>query len=193
MDVLGNLIDEQGFIIDPVIVETTIYTEVDGEVIAKEKEIPSDIIIQAVPEGFYTPRWDFETSSWVEGRDSSEILKEKKAEKFKEVSELCKQSILGYFDAEVDGITYQFSFDDEAQRNFTGALALFNKGIVPSVEWTAWQDGIAKRIILAEPEFLSIVLLAFAHKDSKIARFRNEIQGKIESASTIEEIESIEW
>jgi hypothetical protein len=106
---------------------------------------------------------------------------------------VCQEQILGYFKATVNGVEYDFSFDREAQQNFTGTLALFTEGLITEMEWTAWLNGQAERIILDKPTFLSIINVAFAHKNSKISHLRNDIQPLIEQATTIAEVEAISW
>ncbi len=126
-------------------------------------------------------------------REESHVIKLTKKERFEELSRECENEILGYFEGTVNSVPYLFSFDREAQSNFTGTLALFTEGAVSHMEWTAWKDGKAERIILDKQQFMKIVATAFNHKNSKISRLRGEIQEKLDEATTIEEIESVVW
>lgn len=143
--------------------------------------------------GLHSPRWDFKLNKWVEGRSSQSILDAKKKEKFDSLSLDCQNAILGYFKAPVNGIEYEFSFDREAQSNFTGALIFMSQGMINSVEWTAWKDGVAERITISKEQFMPIIGIAFAHKDKNISKLRSTIQEQLNGCDTIEEIESLKW
>lgn len=116
-----------------------------------------------------------------------------KEQKFKELNFKCEQEILGYFDAEVNGVVHQFSFDDKAQANFTGTLLLFNVGAITTVEWTAWLNGEVKRVVLTKDQFLPICQKGFAHRDSRVKKLRNDLEPLLVEATTPEQIESIVW
>jgi hypothetical protein len=157
-------------------------------------EIPSNYVSGWGPNrAFYKPKYDFTINDWVEGKDYQEILEIVKREKLGEMNRKCEEAILGYFKANVDGVEYEFSFDREAQTNFTGTMILFSQGIIDSIEWTAWKDDVAHRITLSKEQFMQIAGLAFEHKNSKITRLRNELQPQIESCTTVEEVQAITW
>lgn len=126
-------------------------------------------------------------------KDESIILKVIKEDKMDELTKQCQEDILGYFNAKIGEVEYRFSFDYEAQQNFNGTLSFFDRGLIPNVQWTAYKDGEAIRITLTEEEFMNVVMTAFAFKNSKISRLRNELQPLVEKAETIEEVESIKW
>jgi len=140
-------------------------------------------------EGIEKPRWDFEKGKWVETRPVDEKLAELKAQKLKEMGVACEQSILGYFKYTVNGKEYDFSFDSEAQSNFTGIMTLFTKGLITQIGWTAWRNGKAERITLDEETFTQIALLGY----QQIEKLRGEIQARIDECTTIEEVLKIVW
>lgn len=173
-----NKIDSEGYITEPVV-------HVESDV------LQADEIASTVPEGFHIPKWN--GTAWEEGKPFEDILAEKRNHKMQELSDMCNKDILGYFEATVNGVAYLFSFDYEAQANFTGTLALFSEGLVTEMEWTAYENGKATRIALNKANFFSVISVAFDHKNTKIARLRNEFQPLVERATTSEEIEAIVW
>ncbi|QIA28506.1 hypothetical protein [Phage f2b1] len=143
--------------------------------------------------GIESPRWDFEQGKWIDEKPAEDRLQEVKNKKFKELDDICTQQILGYFTTILNGQVYTFSFDSEAQFNFNGALSLFNAKLIETVQWTAWQDGKAKRVTLNYEDFLKIILPGFQHKDEKIFRLRNMLEPYLNSLETIEEVEALTW
>lgn len=121
-----------------------------------------------------------------------------KKRKFQELNKICNQEILGYFEATVNSVAYLFSFDQDAQQNFNGALSFFSEGLIPSVEWTAHLDGKAVRITLDKAQFLSVVHAAFTHKNNKIHHLRNVKVPEIDAISdtdpeVLDKIGAIIW
>ncbi|NEX77369.1 hypothetical protein G4Z05_00430 [Bacillus thermocopriae] len=171
------------------IVEHYLMTQKQIDVARKEGKI---LIEFPWGEGFYSPKFDLENNKWIES-DLESVLNQLKQEKFAELSQACREDILGYFKATVNGIEYEFSFDAEAQDNFTETLVLFTSNIIAEQEWTAWKDGQPVRIMLDKDSFMRVIQKAYGHKNSKIAKLRNELQPILESCTTIEEIKSITW
>lgn len=182
---------ETGEIIDNYVL-TTHYVDDKGNVV--ENEIPEDY-----KEGwggsrsFYNPVFDFETNDWIEAKDQNEILEISKEKRFAELSTDCQNAILGYFKATIDEVEYEFSFDREAQANFTGTMNFFGHGIIDSVEWTAWRGEEASRIKLNRDQFYYVVGVAFAHKNEKISRLRNVLQPILSECQSVEEINNVIW
>lgn len=166
------------------------------EVVSSYSSVPPDKLAVSKPleiSKYSKPRFDFSKNDWVEGKSEDDILNDAKKAKFNELSETCQKEILGYFEATVDSVAFSFSFDNEAQLNFTGTLALFIEGLINEVEWTVYREGVVERITLNKEQFLSVIAEGFKHKNSKIARLRNELQPLIDQAATLEEIENISW
>jgi hypothetical protein len=182
---------ETGMIIENHVMATQ-YEDKDGNVITVE--IPPNYKEGwGVNRSFYNPIFDIEKNDWVEGKSADEILSIAKEKRFRELSIQCQDSILGYFKAIINEVEYEFSFDREAQSNFTGTLHFFSNGLIENVEWTAWKDGVAERLILDEVQFMNIAKLAFTHKNQKISKLRNELQPQLDACQTIEELELITW
>jgi hypothetical protein len=180
------IVDENGYELDVVLVEKE---DEDGNPVP----VPDFYVPPNHTKRLWRPKWNFHNKQWEEGRAKEEILESVRESHFQTLSHECQKAILGYFEAEVRGETYLFSFDAEAQLNFTGTLVLFNDGILSEIEWTAHKDGEALRLVLTRSEFMRVVAAGFAHKNDKISRLRGEIQEAIEQATTVEEIEAIEW
>jgi hypothetical protein len=136
---------------------------------------------------------DFQYIDGTIVKNETRILKEAKEDKFEELDAKCEEEILGYFKATIDDVEYEFSFDEKAQSNFIGVFALFTQGLITEIEWTAWQGEEAKRVTLDKDQFTSVVLLAFAHRDGKIKRLRNELQPILEACQTLEEVNEVTW
>jgi hypothetical protein len=136
---------------------------------------------------------DFQYLDGTIVKNETLILKEAKQRKFDELDAKCEEEILGYFKASVNDEEYLFSFDEKAQSNFIGVFSLFTQGLITEIEWTAWQDEEAKRVTLDKDQFTSVVLLAFAHRDGKVKRLRNELQPILEACETLEEINEVTW
>lgn len=143
--------------------------------------------------GFHEPIYDFTIDDWVESKDLRIILDDSISRKFEELSNSCQQAILGYFKAIVDGVEYDFSFDREAQANFTGTMIFLGNGLIQTVEWTAWKDGVSQRVVLTKDQFMQIVGIAFSHKDGKISRLRNDLQIQLKNCQSVEEVNAINW
>ncbi|MEC3533534.1 hypothetical protein P9143_24740, partial [Bacillus thuringiensis] len=153
-------IDEKGYVIDH-------YLMSDSEI---EKALSEGrrILKSCWKESFYRPRFDEVLNDWVEDEDVEVVLTLVKENKFNELNDACNKDILGYFDASVGSETYSFSFDEEAQSNFIGSLALFNEGLMTEVEWTAWKGDKTHRVTLSKEQFLNVAFLAYREKDAKI-------------------------
>lgn len=152
-----------------------------------EKDLPADHEVLLAPGHFKIT----EEGEFI--KDDGFLLNVVQESKMQELSTHCRNEILGYFEATVNSEPYLFSFDQEAQSNFIGALALFTKGLIQEMEWTVHQNGITKRIILDENQFLQVVDVAFKSKDKHISRLRNDLQTKVYNAKTVEEVEAIKW
>ena len=122
---------------------------------------------------------------------SIEVLKEYKMAQLKE---LCQEDIYSGFTATVGGTDYFFSFDAEAQANFTGSVVTIATGLITSIpEWTVKLNGEYTRINMTVEEFKEVALHGFYIKDQKIAKLRNVLEPSLKKAKTIEEVDSIIW
>jgi len=68
--------DLNGFYIEPVIVQLsqTGVTEIrEMSPSETEETLTGYIVAEKVPEGLFTPRWDFSNSMWIEGMEQEQI------------------------------------------------------------------------------------------------------------------------
>lgn len=113
--------------------------------------------------------------------------------KDKELSKACQDTILAGFTHKIDGELYHFSFDMESQLNFQGAERILSQGLFQSISWTVRHNGEYKRIPISKAIMEQLVYVILIHKDSNIARYREELMPLVYKATTVEEIESITW
>lgn len=179
-------VDKEGFKVDVVLVDT-----VDGEGIPLT--VPDNLVPPNTEKRLWKPKWNYELKEWEEGQTTDAVLDETRKTQFTILSQDCELDILGYFDAEVRGVTYSFSYDREAQSNFTDTMILFSEGLITEIEWTVHTESSTERIMLSKDDFMIVASQAFLHKNDKISRLRNVIQKEIDSAQSVEEIESVEW
>ncbi|MDY7043691.1 hypothetical protein RVS70_05680 [Virgibacillus sp. M23] len=159
-------------------------------------ELPNDMTVLEVNDNHDVINNPF-IYKYIDGaliKDSDYQLSRAKKSRFEKLRKDCENDILGYFEAPVNGVTYTFSFDDEAQKNFTGTLALTLAGAVdPEQKWTVYRNGIVERIKLDTDNFMNVSRIAYKRKDDKVDRLRGEIQQAIDNAKTIEEVNQVVW
>lgn len=126
-------------------------------------------------------------------KDESVLLEIAKQEKDIELNMACMNAIIGGFEHTINGIKYWFSFDDQAQFNFQGALHVLGSGIANQIMWTVKQDGKYTRIPITKPIMDELALAILMHKESKVGKYRDFLMPIVEDATTIEEIKSIKW
>lgn len=122
-----------------------------------------------------------------------EQLEETKKNKDRELYESCQQSILKGFYHEIDGKNYHFSYDMQAQSNFSDANQLFTTGKLENIKWTASYKGEYVRIVIDRATMSGITYTILKHKGQNIAKYRDVLLPKVKVAKTIEEVEAITW
>lgn len=184
-------IDTDGFLIEPVLLR-------NGET------MPEDCVAIEPPHGGYiingksTMRFvDGEWFDTVTPEEEDKIngtdLESLKLKKIKELENKCKESILGYFSAEVDGVTYQFSCDDEAQKNFDKGFRAFEKAWQTEIHWTAYLNNERVRVLFVEETFLPVYMEHVRHINRNVSKLRDTLEPLVINATTKEELETIQW
>lgn len=111
-----------------------------------------------------------------------------------ELNMACNQTILGRFSASINGVTYYFSNDSEAQANFEKADNAFYRGRMTEITWTAYDvDGNVVRIALDEQTFETVYMSHLYHIQLNISKFRDKIMPLLEKAKSEPEINAISW
>jgi hypothetical protein len=125
--------------------------------------------------------------------DELELIKVKSKKKT-ELQNECDKTILGRFYAELDGVTYQFSCDNEAQKNFDKALKVFEKGWKTELLWTVYDmDGNVLRLMVRADQYAPLYMAHLDHIQYNISKFRDTLQPLVEKAETVEEVENVTY
>lgn len=119
-------------------------------------------------------------------------LEELKHFKYQEIDEKCESTILGRFKSTLNGIEYEFSYDDKAQSRFNGIATSFTRGYITEIEWTAYLNGERTSVLLNEEQFDVVAKSALMHTSTNIAKFREKFS-QLESATTVTQVQAIVW
>ncbi|UUG68081.1 hypothetical protein [Bacillus phage PK-3] len=127
--------------------------------------------------------------------DAEFALNRAKKLKDRELNEACQQAILDGFDYTINGVSYHFSFDTEAQLNFQGAERVFSRNLVESIDWTVKNNstGEYERIPITETIMDELSVIILNHKSDNVSRYRDILYKQLESATTVEEVNAIRW
>ena len=126
-------------------------------------------------------------------KDELFVLENAKIDKLVELNEACNQAILDGFTHTIDGIDYHFSFDFEAQFNFHAAQTLFENGTIDNIVWTAKRNGEYTRVPIDKQIMGELAVHILQHKNGNISKYRDFLEPIVQSATTIEEVNSIKW
>jgi hypothetical protein len=122
------------------------------------------------------------------------ILNDAKIRKSNELQNECNKTILGRFYAELDGVTYQFSCDNEAQKNFDKALKVFEKGWRTELLWTVYDmNGNVLRLIVRADQYAPLYMAHLDHIQYNISKFRDTLQPIVENAQTVDEVKNVTY
>lgn len=114
--------------------------------------------------------------------------------KMTELNNACNNAILGNFTSTVGGVSYQFSYDTEAQANFSKAGRAFDKGFITSTSWTAYDaNGNVVRVTLNATDFDTVFKDSLTHVNSNVSRFRDTLQPQVTAATTVAAVNAIVW
>jgi len=126
--------------------------------------------------------------------DDGYLLKQSKITKRDELNRKCNETISGRFSHTVNDSTYYFSNDTEAQSNFEKADRAFEKGRMTEIGWTSYDvNGNVHRLVLTQETFEPLYLSHLYHIQQNIYRFRDVLMPQVESAQTVEELDTIIW
>jgi YHS domain-containing protein len=134
------------------------------------------------------------TIRWQPAPDPLVQAREKKKQ---ELGVACNQAILGKFEAQVDGVSYYFSNDSEAQSNFKDAkLSWVDGDLMPNdiITWTAYDinDNVV-RLDLNKAKF-DIVYRAHAQlARDNVSKLRDTLEPQVDAATAPEDVNNIVW
>ncbi|UUZ80623.1 hypothetical protein LJK88_20550 [Paenibacillus sp. P26] len=124
----------------------------------------------------------------------AELLARAQEAKIAELNAACSAAINGRFTSKVDGVSYQFSFDAEAQSNFVKAGRAFDKGLMTSIRWTAYdQAGAIVRIDLDAAAFDAVFKDSLEHLNTQLSKFRDTLRPQVMACTTVEEVQAITY
>lgn len=133
---------------------------------------------------------------YVDGKvmkSDERVLDITKKRKISDLRLNCKKTILGKFSCEINGKTYFFSCDENAQTNFEKVDRAFEKGRISSVGWTAYNaDGTSLRLELDAISFEPLYNAHLEHILSNKSKFRDSLEPKVKAAK-LEDIDKIKW
>lgn len=183
-------VDENGYVLESYVLDADV------------EKIPEDYkeTWNPLTERFYKPKYDFGLKQWTEGANGEAVLTEKrrvveayKNEKDQQLSLICSDTILKGFDYVVEGTSYHFSYDREAQTNFQETYALFQNNALNEVRWTA-SDGTRKlRLVFTKETFADLYFASVEHKLSCLSHYRDTLKPILDNANTIEAIAAVHW
>lgn len=182
-------IDENGYYVRDVILD-------DEEGV---QETPPNCIDIIMTDGLFKAR--FIEGQWVNGISNEEVdiamgrdLASVKRAKLTELNKICNQTIMGKFSHDIDGVTYYFSNDTEAQANFEKCDRAFEKNRITEIAWTAYDtnENIV-RILFDYAKFEFVYLSHLGHIQNNITKLRDFLMPMIYSSTTVEEVNSITW
>lgn len=144
---------------------------------------------------FFTDNWfSYKVQDGELVKDLEHELEAFKKNKMKKLSRACNEWILGRFPCEVNGETYYFSNDNEAQANFEKCDRAFEKGRITEMNWTAYAaDERVVRLSLNADSFELLYIAHLNHVQTGIAKLRDELMIQVDAATTPEEVLAIEW
>lgn len=125
--------------------------------------------------------------------NSQKGLERAKNNKMEELQKKCQETIEAGFSYNYNDTEYWFSLDAEAQSNFISAYQIMRDGLITEVPWTVKVNNEYSRLIINVEMMKDISNLILLHKTNNIAKFRDILSPIVESATTIEEVESITW
>jgi arabinogalactan endo-1,4-beta-galactosidase len=179
-------IDENGYLIDNYLMSE--------EQIQEETQKGRIFVEGWYSQSFYKPRYDFEKKAWIEEAVEEDLLDIHKENKINELRQKCSETILGRFYVELNGTSYGFSNDAEAQANFEKCARVFDKGLATEMVWTVYDiEGSVSRLPLTEDLFNIVYMAHLNHINDNIAKFRDFLSPMVLFANTLEEINQVTW
>lgn len=167
-----------------------IYPEINDE----------DFIVYDNGTGEVILRWDSELPlpdpELLNVADKETALNSFKKQKDDELNQACKDSILAGFTHEINGETYWFSYDYEAQGNFRDAKEILSDGVVPDVPWTVrigGKGGEYSRVNINLDQIKELSLVIMEHKLSNISKYRDFLLPIVAGSETPEEVAAVNW
>lgn len=165
-----------------------------------ELEDDKDFAIKNDGNGPYILYWNSELPQPTEEEllkaEATAVLNFAKQRKDAELNKACNEAILAGFTHVINGQTYWFSYDMEAQGNFRDGREILKDGIMTEVPWTVRLGGINgdyARIPITLEIMNELTLKIMEHKTGYISKYRDFLMPLVNGATTPEEVAEIVW
>lgn len=126
-------------------------------------------------------------------KSKSDLLQEAKESRKQSLSMSCQGCILSGFECTIKGTEYHFSYDKEAQANFSERWQLFQNDMIEEIKVTAHTDSEDVRLTFNKDSFNQLYLSSVMHKENCISKYRDNLLPLVDLAMTIEQVEAITW
>jgi hypothetical protein len=176
-----------------------IYLFMDGETVTGWTDNISDNTVEIEVDDSHGVLKNPIAYKYINGeliRAEDVLLANMKTAKDRELNKACNDEILKGFSYTIDGEVYHFSYDMEAQINFGDSKEVLYDDNFPVTEvpFTAKDsNGKYVRILVNRELMRELTIAIFQHKAGSISKYRDELLPLVEQATTIEEVESINW
>lgn len=168
-------IDSNGFYVEPVILQD-------------DESTPGDCLEVIPPEGFVKLQWN--GTQWVEGMDQAELLPIKKEAKKIELNANCDNTIMAGFSSNALGVAHTYSSLALDEIWFNATLHRFN--IDPNFTSVNYKTLDAGYLVHTKEQFMQVFIDGHSFGDSQITKLNN-LKTQVDSAQTVDEVESIVW
>jgi hypothetical protein len=177
-------VDSEGNIID-------LYLMTDDEIQKAKDE--GRFMLDLDRGKFYRPKYNHSLGQWEE-TDRVGLQKTFINGKMIELSRKCNETILGKFSSQVNGVTYYFSNDMEAQANFEKCDRAFEKGRLTDIAWTCYNtNDEVVRLVLTPETFEQVYLDHLYHIQNNISKLRDFLMPMVDSSISEEDLKKITW
>lgn len=180
-------------IADYYLVDSDGYTKERFRLHEDDKFIEFKKLIKGPNAELSTPRYDFQTKSWVEALEPNIFLEEVKLKKRSDLKDECYQKIVDGFDVEVGGKNLHFNYQIEHQQNLTDTVRLFENNMIDKIGWNAYVGEEKKRIQLNKEDFTRVYLAGVKHKTDCLTRLNDVLYPLVNAAENKETIARIYW
>ena len=126
-------------------------------------------------------------------KSENEIFEESKVNKKNELSRRCHEDIISLFEVEIDGRSYGFSYDIEAQTNMQETYQMFQNNVINEINWSARSNKEKIRVTLNKSKFEKVYYEGIKHKQALISKLKDKLEPLVDSAKSEEELDSIHW
>lgn len=129
-------------------------------------------------------------------KSKDDLLEDAKNDLNEELSNACKKAIISGFSCNLFGADYHFSYDKEDQTNILDTMRLFENNMITEITWNGRLNSIngeKVRMTLQKSHFYKLYDDSVKHKMSCISKYRDDLTELIKTATTIEEVQAINW